>query len=100
MSTPPIKTVPKRRDQHLRDVADCIRFPSMDAVQQAKRGHPATTGNYRPIGRRIAAARAEFIASGEEMATASTGGTVLDHLAAAIPELLGCSADLTLRGGL
>src|SRR6201996_8135391 len=39
--TPPaIKTVPKPRDQHLRDLADCIRFLSMDAVQQAKSGHP------------------------------------------------------------
>ena len=39
-STPPVKTVPKPRDQHLRDMADCIRFLSMDAVQQAKSGHP------------------------------------------------------------
>jgi transketolase len=39
-STPAIKTVPKPRDQHLRDMADCIRFLSMDAVQQAKSGHP------------------------------------------------------------
>jgi transketolase len=38
--TPAIKTVPKPRDQHLRDLADCIRFLSMDAVQQAKSGHP------------------------------------------------------------
>jgi transketolase len=35
-----IKTVPKPRDQHLRDMADCIRFLSMDAVQQANSGHP------------------------------------------------------------
>ena len=35
-----IKTVPKPRNQHLRDMADCIRFLSMDAVQQAKSGHP------------------------------------------------------------
>ncbi len=34
------KTVPAPRDQHLRDMADCIRFLSMDAVQQAKSGHP------------------------------------------------------------
>src|SRR3954463_4356255 len=34
------KTVPPARDQHLRDMADCIRFLSMDAVQQAKSGHP------------------------------------------------------------
>jgi transketolase len=36
----PFKTVPKPRDQHLRDMADCIRSLSMDAVQKAKRGHP------------------------------------------------------------
>jgi transketolase len=40
LATPAIKTVPKPRDQHLRDMADCIRFLSMDAVQQAKSGHP------------------------------------------------------------
>jgi transketolase len=34
------KTVPPARDQHLRDMANCIRFLSMDAVQQAKSGHP------------------------------------------------------------
>ena len=38
--TPAVKAVPKPRDQHLRDLADCIRFLSMDAVQQAKSGHP------------------------------------------------------------
>ncbi len=39
--TPPApKTVPAPRDQHLRDLANCIRFLSMDAVQQAKSGHP------------------------------------------------------------
>ena len=38
--TPAVKTVPKPRDQHLRDMADCIRFLTMDAVQQAKSGHP------------------------------------------------------------
>jgi len=27
------KTVPDARDQHLRDMANCIRFLSMDAVQ-------------------------------------------------------------------
>jgi transketolase len=43
----------------------------------------------------IAAARAEFIASGKDMATRAASGAVLDHLAAAIPELLGGSADLT-----
>ena len=32
--------MPPPRDQHLRDMADCIRFLSMDAVQQAKSGHP------------------------------------------------------------
>ena len=39
-SPPVFKTVPAPRDQHLRDLADCIRFLSMDAVQQAKSGHP------------------------------------------------------------
>ncbi|CAN7759099.1 transketolase [Rhizobium leguminosarum] len=34
------KTFPVPKDQHLRDLADCIRFLSMDAVQQAKSGHP------------------------------------------------------------
>lgn len=34
------KSVPKPRDQNLRDLADCIRFLSMDAVQKAKSGHP------------------------------------------------------------
>jgi transketolase len=38
-STTP-KGVPAPRDQHLRDMADCIRFLSMDAVQKAKSGHP------------------------------------------------------------
>jgi transketolase len=39
--TPPApKSVPAPRDQHLRDMADCIRFLSMDAVQKAKSGHP------------------------------------------------------------
>jgi transketolase len=38
--TTAIKTVPNPRDQHLRDMADCIRFLSMDAVQHAKSGHP------------------------------------------------------------
>ncbi|UIJ84087.1 transketolase [Rhizobium leguminosarum] len=34
------KTFPAPKDQSLRDLADCIRFLSMDAVQQAKSGHP------------------------------------------------------------
>src|SRR3954471_24410930 len=34
------KSVPTARDQHLRDMANCIRVLSMDAVQQAKSGHP------------------------------------------------------------
>src|ERR1700761_8171827 len=34
------KTIPAARDQHLRDMAHCIRFLTMDAVQQAKSGHP------------------------------------------------------------
>lgn len=37
---PAVKMVPKPRDQHLRDMANCIRFLSMDAVQNAKSGHP------------------------------------------------------------
>jgi transketolase len=43
----------------------------------------------------IAAARKEFIDSGKDMATRSASGAVLNHLFAAIPELLGGSADLT-----
>ena len=43
----------------------------------------------------IAAARKEFIESGEELATRQASGAVLGHLVAAIPELLGGSADLT-----
>ena len=39
-SEPPPKTLPAPRDQHLRDMANCIRFLSMDAVQKAKSGHP------------------------------------------------------------
>ena len=35
-----MKLVPPARDPHLRDMANCIRFLSMDAVQQAKSGHP------------------------------------------------------------
>ncbi len=34
------KTVPAPQDPHLRDMANCIRFLSMDAVQRAKSGHP------------------------------------------------------------
>jgi transketolase len=37
---PAPKTVPAPRDQHLREMANCIRFLAMDAVQQAKSGHP------------------------------------------------------------
>ncbi len=33
-------TLPAPRDPHLRDMADCIRVLAMDAVQQAKSGHP------------------------------------------------------------
>jgi transketolase len=33
-------SIPAPRDQNLRDLADCIRFLSMDAVQNAKSGHP------------------------------------------------------------
>jgi transketolase len=43
----------------------------------------------------IVAARAEFVSGGKELATRAASGKVLDHLAAAIPELLGGSADLT-----
>jgi transketolase len=39
ISTAP-KTVPAPRDQHLREMANCIRFLTMDAVQRAKSGHP------------------------------------------------------------
>ena len=39
--TPPApKPIPAPRDQHLRDLANCVRFLAMDAVQQAKSGHP------------------------------------------------------------
>lgn len=34
------KTVPAPKDQHLRELANCIRFLSMDAVQKAASGHP------------------------------------------------------------
>ena len=34
------KSVPLPKDSHLRALANCIRFLSMDAVQQAKSGHP------------------------------------------------------------
>jgi transketolase len=34
------KPLPAPRDPHLRDMADCIRALAMDAVQQAKSGHP------------------------------------------------------------
>src|ERR1700744_5241941 len=37
---PAVKTVPKPRDQRLRDLADCIRFLSIDAVQHSNSGHP------------------------------------------------------------
>lgn len=40
VTSPAPKGVPAPRDQHLRDMADCIRFLSMDAVQKAKSGHP------------------------------------------------------------
>ncbi|MFC5757542.1 transketolase [Rhizobium sp. GCM10022189] len=38
--TETVKSVPAPRDQHLRDMANCIRFLSMDAVEKAKSGHP------------------------------------------------------------
>lgn len=37
---PTQSSVPAPRDKHLRNMADCIRFLSMDAVQRAKSGHP------------------------------------------------------------
>jgi transketolase len=40
LAPPALKTAPSPRDHHLRDMANCIRFLSMDAVQQAKSGHP------------------------------------------------------------
>jgi transketolase len=43
----------------------------------------------------IDAARDEFVRSEKELATRQASGAVLDHLFAAIPELLGGSADLT-----
>jgi transketolase len=46
-----IKTVPKPRNRHLRDMADCIRFLSMDAVQQAKSGHPGAPMGMADAGR-------------------------------------------------
>ena len=39
-TNPAVKTFPKPRDPHLRDMADCIRVLAMDAVQHAKSGHP------------------------------------------------------------
>ncbi len=43
----------------------------------------------------ITAARHQFVESGKAIATRAASGAVLDHLFAAIPELLGGSADLT-----
>jgi transketolase len=43
----------------------------------------------------IVAAKKEFVDNGKEMATRSASGAVLNHLFAAIPELLAGSADLT-----
>jgi transketolase len=43
----------------------------------------------------IANARREFTDSGKDMATRQASGAVLNHLFAAIPEMLGGSADLT-----
>jgi transketolase len=37
--TPP-KSVPPPRDPHLREMANCIRFLTLDAVQKANSGHP------------------------------------------------------------
>lgn len=41
------KTVPKPRDQNLRDLADCIRFLSMDAVQKLRADIPARLWAWR-----------------------------------------------------
>ena len=38
--TPALKTIPSPKDPHLRELADCIRALAMDAVEQAKSGHP------------------------------------------------------------
>jgi transketolase len=35
-----LKSIPAPRDQHLREMANCIRVLAMDAVQNAKSGHP------------------------------------------------------------
>ncbi|MGO4722291.1 MULTISPECIES: transketolase [unclassified Inquilinus] len=43
----------------------------------------------------IVGARQDFVQAGKPMATRQASGAVLDHLFAAIPELLGGSADLT-----
>jgi transketolase len=40
VSQQPRKTVPAPKDKRLRELANCIRFLSMDAVQKAKSGHP------------------------------------------------------------
>jgi transketolase len=36
----PVASVPAPKHEHLRKLANCIRFLSMDAVQKAKSGHP------------------------------------------------------------
>jgi transketolase len=38
---------------HLRDIADCIRFLSMDAVQQANSGHPGAPLGMADIARSL-----------------------------------------------
>jgi len=45
--------------------------------------------------RSIEAAKSELLASEKDMATRQASGTVLNHLAEAVPELIGGSADLT-----
>jgi hypothetical protein len=35
-----LKSLLKPREQHVRDMTDCIRFLSMDTVEKAKSGHP------------------------------------------------------------
>src|ERR1700743_671088 len=39
-NTPTPKSVPAPRDPHLRNMANCIRFLSMNSVQKANSGHP------------------------------------------------------------
>ena len=42
-------SVPAPRDPHLRALANCIRFLSMDAVQKGGNGHPGTAMSLAPL---------------------------------------------------